>query len=627
VTLLASDGTFQVEQSFSIAVAYVNQPPVFVSEPVTEATAFEEYVYQVIATDPDGDALTITASTLPAWLTLTDNGDGTALLAGTPSNEDAGDHPVTLLASDGTFQVEQSFSIAVAYVNQPPVFVSEPVTEATAFEEYVYQVIATDPDGDALTITAETLPAWLTLTDNGDGTALLAGTPSNEDEGHAAVTLVVSDGELTDEQSFSITVIYVNQPPFFDSEPLTEATAFEEYVYEVVVIDPDGDAIEFETSELPEWLSFTDGGDGTGILQGTPANTDVGAYEITLAATDGTFTVEQAFTLTVTGVLVAPALTSPTSGASSVPLRPQFYWQGIGLPVTFELQIAPEGDFSEAISYSGIGGTNYLIPAPLESGAAYAWRVRAWGGGEAGPFSDPRPFNTTAGTTESGPVVPGGDPITFPESGVQIEFPFLEGEGEVFVTQHTQAPEPPPENLFFVGGTYWTIDFDGPDEFEAVVCFNLDEFDNPGDLESLVVLRRDHDAAEWEELETWLAPPDDPEQLCFMTTQFSDFAAASDKPISTGDQMPAPTELSLDGNYPNPFASHTTITYAVPEAAAVRIVLYDLLGRVVAVLHDDVAPAGRHELRLDAAGLSAGLYVVRLTSEGASLTRRILLAR
>jgi hypothetical protein len=187
--------------TLDLTVTYAgNEAPVFVSQPVTQAMAFEAYAYQVIATDPDGGALTITAPSLPSWLTLTDNGDGTALLAGTPTNDDAGDHAVTLLASDGILTTEQSFTVTVAYVNQAPEFVSEPVTEATAFEEYVYQVVATDPDGDALTITASTLPAWLTLTDNGDGTALLAGTPTNDDAGDVPVTLVVSDGELVDEQ-------------------------------------------------------------------------------------------------------------------------------------------------------------------------------------------------------------------------------------------------------------------------------------------------------------------------------------------------------------------------------------------------------------------------------------------
>jgi hypothetical protein len=73
----------------------------------------------------------------------------------------------------------------------------------------VYDVIATDPNaGDTLTISATDLPAWLSLVDNGDGTAELSGTPSEGDIGAHAITLEVEDaGGLTATQDFAITVV------------------------------------------------------------------------------------------------------------------------------------------------------------------------------------------------------------------------------------------------------------------------------------------------------------------------------------------------------------------------------------------------------------------------------------
>ncbi|MDX9956225.1 MAG: putative Ig domain-containing protein, partial [Anaerolineae bacterium] len=75
-------------------------------------------------------------------------------------------------------------------------------------------VTAADADlvfGDTLTLTATTLPAWLTLTDHGDGASLtlatLSGTPTGADGGSHTVVLRVTDSEgLFDTQSFSITV-------------------------------------------------------------------------------------------------------------------------------------------------------------------------------------------------------------------------------------------------------------------------------------------------------------------------------------------------------------------------------------------------------------------------------------
>jgi large repetitive protein len=84
---------------------------------VTTAAQKVAYTYAVTARDPDllyGDALTITATTLPAWLTLTDHNDGTAALSGTPTNADVGDHPVVLRVTDrGGLIDTQTFGITV----------------------------------------------------------------------------------------------------------------------------------------------------------------------------------------------------------------------------------------------------------------------------------------------------------------------------------------------------------------------------------------------------------------------------------------------------------------------------------------------------------------------------------
>jgi hypothetical protein len=159
--------------------------------------------------DDNGDALTITAPTLPTWLTLTDHGDGTATLSGTPTNADVGDHPVVLRVADsGGLTATQSFTITVANVNDAPAFTSTPPLTATQDIPYTYAITTTDPDlpyGDALTVTAPTLPAWLTLTDHGDGTATLSGTPTEVSEYPVVLRVTDRAGAFT-EQSFTITV-------------------------------------------------------------------------------------------------------------------------------------------------------------------------------------------------------------------------------------------------------------------------------------------------------------------------------------------------------------------------------------------------------------------------------------
>ena len=88
-----------------------------------------------------------------------------------------------------------------------------------------------------------------------------------------------------------------------------------------------------------------------------------------------------------------------------------------------------------------------------------------------------------------------------------------------------------------------------------------------------------------------------------------------------------PTAYALDPPAPNPFVAQARFRFALPEASAVRLVAYDVLGRQVAVLAEGLMGAGWHEATLDGAGLPRGLYVVRLTAGAFTQTRTITLAR
>lgn len=106
--------------------------------------------------------------------------------------------------------------------NAAPFFNSTAVTSASVGEAYTYNVTATDlnmPAGDALTITADSKPGWLTLSDSGDGTASLSGTPSLINVGDHSVTLRVTDLDgVSGTQSFTVTV--VEEPNFSVYLPL-----------------------------------------------------------------------------------------------------------------------------------------------------------------------------------------------------------------------------------------------------------------------------------------------------------------------------------------------------------------------------------------------------------------------
>ncbi|MGB3541759.1 M4 family metallopeptidase [Rubrivirga sp.] len=78
---------------------------------------------------------------------------------------------------------------------------------------------------------------------------------------------------------------------------------------------------------------------------------------------------------------------------------------------------------------------------------------------------------------------------------------------------------------------------------------------------------------------------------------------------------------------PNPIGAQARVSFSVLKAASVRVAVYDALGREVAVLEDGMISAGEHDVRLDAAALPAGVYVVRLEAGGAVEVRTITVVR
>jgi len=98
-------------------------------------------------------------------------------------------------------------------------------------------------------------------------------------------------------------------------------------------------------------------------------------------------------------------------------------------------------------------------------------------------------------------------------------------------------------------------------------------------------------------------------------------------PVATEEAEDVPTAFRLDQNYPNPFNPMTTIPYVLPTPERVRLVVYDLLGRQVAVLVNAMQPTGTHQVQFDASRLPSSVYFYRLTAGRFSLTRKMILLK
>jgi uncharacterized protein (TIGR02145 family) len=109
----------------------------------------------------------------------------------------------------------------------------------------------------------------------------------------------------------------------------------------------------------------------------------------------------------------------------------------------------------------------------------------------------------------------------------------------------------------------------------------------------------------------------------------SDFSITVRKKNAVSNEISTevPQALTLHQNYPNPFNPSTQITFEVPNQTKVRLAVYDLLGREVAILIDEVRPAGNYEVTFDASSLPSGMYVYRLSAGGQILTQQMTLIK
>jgi hypothetical protein len=117
---------------------------------------------------------------------------------------------------------------------------------------------------------------------------------------------------------------------------------------------------------------------------------------------------------------------------------------------------------------------------------------------------------------------------------------------------------------------------------------------------------------------------------------YLDYLAVPTRVLTSVDERPGavPWSCSLEQNYPNPFNPITSIKYTIGGnrgegigASDVSLVVYDLLGRVVAVLVNERKAPGDFEVDFDASALSSGVYFYRLTAGQFVQTRKMILVK
>ncbi len=98
-------------------------------------------------------------------------------------------------------------------------------------------------------------------------------------------------------------------------------------------------------------------------------------------------------------------------------------------------------------------------------------------------------------------------------------------------------------------------------------------------------------------------------------------------PLSTPGQQEIPREFSLYQNYPNPFNPVTDIKYDIPKESLVKLAVYDLLGREVAVLVNEINKPGKYSVKWGSDNLPSGVYIYRITAGEYEKTIKMVLLK
>lgn len=215
-----------------------NAAPVISGTPATFAVPGQTYLYQPVASDPNGDRIAFGASGLPSWAKLDKR---TGRLYGRPKKSHLGkSYTVRIAVSDGRLSsVASPFTLSIVQAlpptNRPPTVGGTPPESINVGQAYSFVPSASDAEGQPLTFSIAGKPAWASFD---PATGRLSGTPSATNVGTAAgIVISVSDGQATSAlAAFSVTVLAVTpgsatvswSPPtaFVDGTPIENLAGF-----------------------------------------------------------------------------------------------------------------------------------------------------------------------------------------------------------------------------------------------------------------------------------------------------------------------------------------------------------------------------------------------------------------
>ena len=253
----------------------------------------------------------------------------------------------------------------------------------------------------------------------------------------------------------------------------------------------------------------------------------------------------------------SPQLIAPPNGAEGQSTMPELQWMAVSKADAYEVEVASDESFATLI-FSRIGITVTSVTASgLENRSLYYWRVRALNGAGAGPWSEVWTFQTS-----EVPVELLSFSAAASEDGIELAWATAtETENYGFDIERRQAAgsDTAWQKVAFVAGhhssysrnNYHYLD---PVQEEGIYGYRLKQIDLGG-------------------------------SAAYIASQEVEYSL--------------PRGFTLEQNYPNPFNPETSISYHLPAAGQVTLLIYNIRGQLVRRLVEAEEPAGEHLVKWD----------------------------
>ena len=349
-----------------------------------------------------------------------------------------------------------------------------------------------------------------------------------------------------------------------------------------------------------------------------------------------------------------PTLSYPQNGTTSVPIPTTLSWFEADEAATSHLQVASDSLFTNVVDNEvGLTQTTQTI-SDVSYATKYYWRVNCTDTATS-DWSNAKWFTTEVQPPPPPPPPPGGctnccaystmtlDQLTVTDAGGYSQSMYTLNSGRSTnwrFNNFDMPPAPPKGNIFhahFQSGKF--IEFIPPHNSVTTIPIVMKNVKYPVNLSWNI--RKENNASYWytNSKQKKVAMAGSGSAVIQSTNNGTLVITAQASqpclPIDTrsarqedaDETSSIPTSYALIQNYPNPFNPITSIEYDLPKTGYVRLVVYDVLGRIVATLVNGVQAAGYRTVSFDGSRYPSGIYFYRIQAEGFMDVKKMALAK